>query len=373
MFFVCFYKCFFVFCIACFEIASVTGMSWATYGTWVYRVDYPPGADISVRSVAFHEDYRLYKTHLQRISSEPRVPMFEGFTMPSLTHDSERNAMYKQVQCRPVAVEVDPNRQHTAEELVMNAFKTFSTPKGMDTGTDNSVQAHTAFTRSYLEWATDMEADAQVARHRFAARFEYPSLWETEEMVEQLRWKLETVNGGNLPTTQQDFDSEKPRCTVSMYSSLLAQQRIANLEGLARARQNKPKRRRDEDARLHEEYVKMHTLGENPDDDLGMDNDENIEAVLAPTTISGEVFPPMTLQPTTEEQKKLLRFDLQGRKTEFVKDFLRQTWMTEDFFDKPATGESSEGHQHKELLADLAALDKDWKSICFFFLSEKMY
>ena len=46
----------------------MTGMSWATYGTWVYRVDYPPGADISVRSamprfvdVAFHEDYRCIK------------------------------------------------------------------------------------------------------------------------------------------------------------------------------------------------------------------------------------------------------------------------------------------------------------------------
>ena len=78
-----------MFCIACFEIASVTGMSWATYGTWVYRVDYPPGADISVRSamprfvdVAFHEDYQLYKTHLQRISSEPRVPMFEVSPCP---------------------------------------------------------------------------------------------------------------------------------------------------------------------------------------------------------------------------------------------------------------------------------------------------
>lgn len=345
-------------------------MSWATYGTWVYRVDYPPGAQISVRSaiprfvdIAFDSKYQLYGTHAQRISSEPRVPMFEGFTMPPLTHDTERNAMYKQVQCRPVAVQPEPNVQQTADELVLNAFKTFSTPKDMGTGIDKSVQAHRAFTKSYLEWATGMETEAQVARHRFAARFEYPSLWETQEMIDELEWKLKTVNKETLPTIQQDFDSEKPRCTVSMYSSLLAQERIANLEGLARARQSKPKRRRDEDARLQEEYLKMHTLGEGGENELEMDNDENIEAVLGPTTTVKEVFPPITLKLTTEEQKKLLRFDLQGRKTEFVKSFLQQTWMTEDMFGKVLPSDSNERQPYKKLLADLATLDKDCKSV----------
>ena len=43
------------------------------------------------------------------------------------------------------------------------------------------------------------------------------------------------------------------------------------LEGFARAREHIPKRRRDEDAHLHEEYVKMHTLGEA--DGVGVDGD----------------------------------------------------------------------------------------------------
>ena len=82
-----------------------------------------------------------------------------------------------------------------------------------------------------------MEKEAQLARHRFAERYEYPSLWETQEMITELENRyLRYLDAETLPPTEQDFDLGKPRCTVSMYSSLLAQQRIANLEGLARAR-----------------------------------------------------------------------------------------------------------------------------------------
>ena len=55
--------------------------------------------------------------------------MFEGFTMPPLTLDSERNAMYKQVQCRPTAILADENVEQDAETLVLEAFKHYSTPK----------------------------------------------------------------------------------------------------------------------------------------------------------------------------------------------------------------------------------------------------
>ena len=86
-------------------------MSWSTYGMWVYRVELPPGADTSIRAavprfmdVYFSPSYKLYNTHCQRISTEPRVPMFEGFTMPTLTTDSERNALHKQLQCRPFSI-----------------------------------------------------------------------------------------------------------------------------------------------------------------------------------------------------------------------------------------------------------------------------
>ena len=55
--------------------------------------------------VPFSEDYVLSKTHVQRLASEPRVPMFEGFTMPPSTRDSETAAMYKHLRTRPLQVE----------------------------------------------------------------------------------------------------------------------------------------------------------------------------------------------------------------------------------------------------------------------------
>ena len=44
---------------------------------------------------------KLQNSHLHGISSEPSVPIFDGFTMPPDKHDPERNALYKQLQCRP--------------------------------------------------------------------------------------------------------------------------------------------------------------------------------------------------------------------------------------------------------------------------------
>ena len=353
-----------------------TGMSWATYGTWVYRVELARGADKSVKSaiprfvdIYFDASYKLCNSHAQRIASEPRVPMFEGFTMPPLTHDSERNAMYKQVQCRPVGVHLvkEVDIQHTEEELVLNAFKIFSTPAA-DTGDvrlDRSRQGHTAFTKSFLEWKCGMEKEAQLARHRFAERYEYPSLWETQEMITELESRYSRyLDAETLPPTEQDFDLGKPRCAVSMYSSLLAQQRIANLEGLARARQHKPKRRRDEDAHLHEEYVKMHTLGGADDVGADGDNDENLEALVEETSVvKKEVFPPIGLRLTAEEQKQLLRFDLQGRKNDYVKTFLQETWMRDDVFEAASRCRNTEQQKHKELLADLSGLNQDGNSI----------
>ena len=351
----------------------VTGMSWATYGTWVYRVEWPSSRSVKAAlphfiDIEFDDSYKLWKSCAQRISTEPRVPMFEGFTMPPLTHDSERNAMYKQVQCRPVGVHQVKQEgiEQTEEVLVSEAFKLFSKPvvETDDVDVERSRQAHTAFTKSFLDWKGEMEKEAQLARYRFAERYEYPSLWETAEMIAERKKRylkyLEFYDVDELPPTATDFDENKPRCTVAMYSSLLAQQRIANLEGLARARQNKPKRRRDEDARLHEEYVKMHTLGENDDVGLDGDNDENMEALLEEScTKKIEIFPPISLKLSAEEQKQLLLFELQGRKNDYVKAFLQETWMRDDVFEAAMRCRDTEHYGYSKLLHELSDLDKD--------------
>ena len=75
------------------------------------------------------------------------VPMFEGFTMPPLSIDSERNAMYKQVQCRPTGIEQEPGEELSDEDLVLKAFRRYSSPEKGSDGMDNSIAATTAFTR----------------------------------------------------------------------------------------------------------------------------------------------------------------------------------------------------------------------------------
>ena len=84
----------------------VKDMNWHVYAMWVYRVEKPsqrPGRRWV--DMPFSEDYVLSKTHVQRLASEPRVPMFEGFIMPPSTRDSELSAMYKQLRTRPLRVE----------------------------------------------------------------------------------------------------------------------------------------------------------------------------------------------------------------------------------------------------------------------------
>eukprot|EP00435_Cladocopium_sp_Y103_P014920 s5709_g3.t1 len=111
-------------------------------------------------------------------------------------------------------------------------------------------------------------------------------------MVALLEDKLEKATGSTVTTPATDPDRRKPRCTAAQYSFLLAESRSAHLEGLARARQQKPKRRRDLDARLYEEYVKA-----------------------------------------LEKQKKLLLFQFQGQHNQYTKDFLAEAWIKNDPFE----------------------------------------
>ena len=223
---------------------------------WVYRIELPPKESVRAAmprfvDFRFHPAYKLYNSHAQRISTEPRVPMFEGFTMPPLTYDSEVNAMYKQIQCRPIGVPVEVDPDATAEELVLACYAPLFSP-AKPGAVDVSVAAAIAFTEAFLEWFRGVQEVVLRAQHRLGQRQEYPSLWETVEMQEELKYKLELVTNGSLPEVAWDPDAEKPRLTVAEYNALMAVSRVENLEGLARARRSRPRRRRDEDGRLQE-------------------------------------------------------------------------------------------------------------------------
>ena len=82
---------------------------------WVFRVENLPtkykddGEPVvpgpRFIDIEFSRDYKLHRSHKQRIATEFRVPLYEGFTMPPSTHDSETAAMFKSLLLRSLAVE----------------------------------------------------------------------------------------------------------------------------------------------------------------------------------------------------------------------------------------------------------------------------
>ncbi|CAE7839254.1 PIF7 [Symbiodinium sp. CCMP2592] len=317
-------------------------MSWSTYGMWVYRVELPPGAETSIRAAVprfqdmyFSSAYKLYKTHCQRISSEPRVPMFEGFTMPTLMTDSERNAMYKQVQCRPFAVAASPAPGASTEDLVIDAFTVFSQPC-KPTTTNRSLAAATAFTESYLEWFAEAQTAADEGRLRFAERQEYPSLWETEEMQAAMQEKLELARAEEdeeEPVVSPGDAQRAPRATVEIYSSMQALERVVNLESLARARQEKPKKRRELDQYLQQDFVKITTAGELEDADVDDEEEHEDVQLEGAKRCPSHVFQPITFRPNADEQWRLLQLGYQARKNRYTSEFLEETWLQQEAFE----------------------------------------
>ena len=74
-----------------------------------------------------------------------------------------------------------------------------------------------------------------------------------------------------------DHDSRKPRATVEQYTSIIGEEVSENLEGLARARLEKPPRAYQTDAEIHEQYTRIVHGGEDADDD-GAEGDPLPEA-----------------------------------------------------------------------------------------------
>ena len=129
---------------------------------------------------------------------------------------------------------------------------------------------------------------AAEASKRFLDRYEYMSLWETQEVHDELNEMWEAaqdssinemdVSGGEMgatldlsspdamcrrsdPEESPDPDEGKPRATVRQYSALIAQKVMTNLEGLAQARVEKRPRPYQTDAEIHQSYIKATSGG----------------------------------------------------------------------------------------------------------------
>ena len=153
---------------------------------WVYRIELPPGELNGRCGRQCHGMWTCTSTHLTsctRPTPNASAPShgclcLKALQLPPLTLDPERNAMYKQVQCRPTAVQSGDTGDCDAEQLVLDAskkikkkIKRYSTPKQRVSGEDLSETAAVAFTRAFLEWQQDMKTEAAIARFPFRRPF----------------------------------------------------------------------------------------------------------------------------------------------------------------------------------------------------------
>jgi len=153
-------------------------MSFEVYAMYVYRVEKPhrrPDQRERPRfiDIEFAAHYSLRGTHRQRLATEFRVPLFEGFTMPSSDVDSETAAMYKQLLLRPLSVLASDDPE---DIRIAKAFAPLSSPQAEGAGLRSAAGAQ-AFTRNWLVFAQAQQHTAMEGRRRFMDRYEWPSLW----------------------------------------------------------------------------------------------------------------------------------------------------------------------------------------------------
>ena len=315
-------------------------MSWQVYSMWVYRIERP--AKLGARAVfeasrfidiPFASDYDLHGSHLQRLSTELRVPLFEGFTMPPSIQDSETAAYFKQLLTRPLAV---PAGNDTAQSKLLDAFAPVCAERPGH-GQSKVAWAHKAFTENWTAFSKEQESLAMEGRWRFLDRNEWPSVWLTEEVIAKSESLCEEASadvddehldravdaGGPVDPVCEDpvdHDAAKPRATMAQYVAIVGRDVALNLEGLALARVEKPKRMYQTDAEIHQHYIETTGGGHAVDDEAG---DEVAEAArdTVPTKYTG-VFLPIRWVFEEHDMKTLLHFGHKLRPSRLAKDLL---------------------------------------------------
>ena len=301
---------------------------------WTFRVEILPlkaqdAEPARFIDIEFSLDYKLHRTHKQRIATEFRVPLYEGFTMPPSTRDSETAAMFKSLLLRPLSIQVD---ERPEDIRFADAFKPLCTV------VNQKLDPNHAFTSAWLDYAKKQQVLATDAMRRFLDRHEFMSLWETGEMHDELERMWEESQNTNIETaekgdnmrceepaaTMPDPDLDKLRATVRQYSALIGQQVALNLEGLARARVEMHTRNYQSDAEIHQSYITASSGGGSAGD--GIDPSED-----GPTTIpqmAQEVFPIPLWNYDQDEMRAILNFEYRKRLTSLAKELLALPFMS---------------------------------------------
>lgn len=321
-------------------------MSWYVYAMWVYRVEIPPMRRAKRSGhidIPFMSEYSLSVTHMQRLAAEFRVPLFEGFTMPSANVDSETASMYKQILLRPTQIE---RIEEPDDVRSVSAFSKYCEVSATDERHE-TAWATNAFTKNWLAFDCEQQVLAEEAFNRFLSRYEWESLWNTREVQEALSNMCQEETEADDPKSSPEDDScdpeychdrTKPRCTVKQYVALVGQRVAWNLEGLASARLEKRPRQYQNDAAVHQVYMQATSGGGGVD---GEDGEAEGLTTTAPKPAALAHFEPLPWNITSAEDiQNILDFKYRLRLTQFAKDLLQFPCM------QPAQAASASIMQH---------------------------
>lgn len=299
----------------------VKDMSFYVYAMWIFRIERKNQKKHSGHiDIAFAPGYALQTTHMQRMASEFRVPLLEGFTMPSANVDSETASMYKQILLRPTSIE--PSDEPLDLQLIA-AFDRYCEERasGEEGGT---ISGANAFTRNWLAFDREQEISANDAFKRFLSRYEWHlDIWNTQEVQETLSRMWYPTGSPEDADLDPEYchDRAKPRCTVKQYGALVGQDVAWNLEAIASARLEKRPRQYQSDASVHQAYMQATSGGGAAGEEDG--DDGGGQSTVAPKPASLAHFEPLPWNITSEEDmKNVLDFKHRLRLTQFAKELL---------------------------------------------------
>ena len=172
------------------------------------------------------------------------------------------------------------------------------------------------------------DEEARVAAARFLAGHEWPSVWETQEVQEELFGLYQArARGGDEEIDSLDPahcpDKDKPRATARQYVSMIAMQVAPNLDGIALAREENKPRQYQSDADVQSAYLKA-TTGGGAGEDESAEAGEGVEHPGAPPSAVRTHFQPAPTWGIRGEQDMVdvLNFAHRARLTKLVKELL---------------------------------------------------
>ena len=128
--------------------------------------------------------------------------------MPPSHRDRESACLHKQLATRPLAVPIDERPEDVRLLASFAPLCAQQEPTVDGPCAPKDKWAAEAFYKSWEKFSKSQTELADEGRRRFLARFEYPSLWETQEMQDHL---MELYN--QEASTSVDAEDDEPAVT----------------------------------------------------------------------------------------------------------------------------------------------------------------